>query len=212
MINRPNFIRQKGNLPFMKICTLGSSVFATNTYLVIDEDTNKAVLIDPDGNGKQIAALLDKEGLSLEAVLLTHGHFDHIGAVDALVEIKKVPVYISAKDEELLRDGMKNASAVFFGGKGIVCNAKPKIIKDTDMLTFGGLNFVVMETPGHTKGSVCFFAGDAVFTGDTFFADGYGRTDLYGGNEQMILHSLRKLVTCMKGKRAYPGHGEPTDV
>jgi glyoxylase-like metal-dependent hydrolase (beta-lactamase superfamily II) len=69
-----------------------------------------------------------------------------------------------------------------------------------------------METPGHTRGSVCYFAGDAVFTGDTFFADGYGRTDLYGGNEQLILHSLRKLVTCMKGKRAYPGHGEPTDV
>ena len=190
----------------MKICTLGASVFATNTYLVVDEDTNKAVLIDPDGNGKQIAAFLDKEGYSLEAILLTHAHFDHIGAIDALVEIKKVPVYVHAKDEELLTDGAKNASAVFFGGKGIVCNTKPRIIKDTDTLVFGGLRFVVMETPGHTRGSVCYFAGDAVFTGDTFFAD------LYGGNEQMILHSLRKLVTCMKGKRAYPGHGDPTDV
>ena len=196
----------------MKICTLGASVFATNTYLVVDEDTNKAVLIDPDGSGKQIAAFLDKEGYSLEAILLTHGHFDHIGAIDALVEIKKVPVYVHAKDEELLCDGTKNASAVFFGGNGIVCNTKPRIIKDTDTLVFGGLRFVVMETPGHTRGSVCYFAGDAVFTGDTFFADGYGRTDLYGGNEQLILHSLRKLVTCMKGKRAYPGHGEPTDV
>ena len=197
---------------FMKICTLGSSVFATNTYLVVDEDTNKAVLIDPDGNGKQIASFLDKEGYALQAILLTHGHFDHIGAVDALVEIKKVPVYVHAKDEELLADGAKNASSVFFGGKGIVCNTKPRIIKDTDTLVFGGLRFVVMDTPGHTRGSVCYFVGDAVFTGDTFFADGYGRTDLYGGNEQLILHSLRKLVTCMKGKRAYPGHGDPTDV
>jgi len=86
------------------------------------------------------------------------------------------------------------------------------MIADTDTLIFGGLKFVVMETPGHTRGSVCFFAGDAVFTGDTFFADGYGRTDLYSGSEQMILHSLRKLVTCMKGKRAYPGHGDTVDV
>jgi len=126
--------------------------------------------------------------------------------------MKKVPVYISAKDGELLGDGTKNASAVFFGGKGIVCKTKPRMIADTDTLIFGGLKFVVMETPGHTRGSVCFFAGDAVFTGDTFFADGYGRTDLYSGSEQMILHSLRKLVTCMKGKRAYPGHGDTVDV
>ena len=125
----------------MKICTLGASVFATNTYLVIDEDTNKAVLIDPDGNGKQYAAFLDQEGVSLEAILLTHGHFDHIGAVDELVEIKKVPVYIHAKDEELLHDGAKNASSVFFGGKGIVCNTKPRIIKDTDTL-FKKLNHI----------------------------------------------------------------------
>ena len=196
----------------MKIYTVESSVFATNTYLVEDEKTSKAVLIDPDGSGRQIAALLDSKGLSLEAILLTHGHFDHISAVDTLVELKNVPVYISAKDEELLCDGAKNASSVFFGGKGIVCNTKPRIIKDTDTLVFGEMKFVVMETPGHTRGSVCYFAGDAVFTGDTFFADGYGRTDLYGGNEQLILHSLRKLVTCMKGKRAYPGHGEPADV
>jgi len=196
----------------MKIYTVGASVFATNTYLVVDEDTNRAVLIDPDGDGKQIAALLDRNGYTLDAILLTHGHFDHIGAVDALTAMKKVPVYISEKDEELLRDGAKNASSVFFGGKGIVCNTKPRTVKDTDTLVFGGLRFVVMETPGHTRGSVCYFAGDAVFTGDTFFADGYGRTDLYGGSEQMILHSLRKLVTCMKGKTAYPGHGETADV
>ena len=196
----------------MKIYTVGASVFATNTYLVVDEMTNKAVLIDPDGNGKQIASLIDKNGFSLEAILLTHGHFDHIGAVDALTEMKKVPVYIHAKDEELLNDGAKNASSVFFGGKGVLCKTKPRLIKDTDTLVFGELKFVVMETPGHTRGSVCYFAGDAVFTGDTFFADGYGRTDLYGGNEQILLHSLRKLVTCLKGKRAYPGHGETVDV
>jgi glyoxylase-like metal-dependent hydrolase (beta-lactamase superfamily II) len=155
--------------------------------------------------------LVEKNGFSLEAILLTHGHFDHIGAVDELVALTGASVHISERDAELLTDGRKNASAVFFG-KSMLCNTAPQTFKSGDILDFGNLSFSVLLTPGHTRGSVCYFVGDAVFTGDTFFADGYGRTDLYGGNEQLILHSLRKLVTCMKGKRVYPGHGEPTDV
>ncbi|MBQ8496103.1 MAG: MBL fold metallo-hydrolase [Clostridia bacterium] len=196
----------------MKIYTIEAGVFGTNTYLVGDEETGKAVLLDPDGSGKQILKLVEQNGFALEAILLTHGHFDHIGAVDELVSLTGVPVYISERDAELLTDGRKNASSVFFG-KSILCQTVPQTFKNKDMLTFGNLSFSVMLTPGHTRGSVCFFLDDdIVFTGDTFFAEGYGRTDLYGGNENTIISSLQNLVPRMRGKTVYPGHGEPVTL
>ena len=196
----------------MKIYTIEAGVFGTNTYLVGDEETGKAVLIDPDGNGKQILNLVEKNGFSLDAILLTHGHFDHIGAVDELVSLTGVPVYISERDAEMLADGKKNASALFFG-KGILCHTVPTTLKNGETLAFGNLSFLVRATPGHTRGSVCFFLGeDVVFSGDTFFTEGYGRTDLYGGNENTIIESLKKLLPHLRGKTVYPGHGESVNV
>jgi glyoxylase-like metal-dependent hydrolase (beta-lactamase superfamily II) len=202
----------KGAWICMKIYTISASAFGTNTYLIGDETTGKAVLIDPDGNGKQILTLVEKNGFSLEAILLTHGHFDHIGAVDELVALTGASVHISERDAELLTDGRKNASAVFFG-KSMLCNTAPQTFKNGDILDFGNLSFSVLLTPGHTRGSVCFFLDDdVVFTGDTFFAEGYGRTDLYGGNENTLIQSLQKLLPHLRGKTAYPGHGEPVNV
>ncbi len=196
----------------MKVYTIEAGVFGTNTYLVGDEETGRAVLIDPDGNGAQIMKLVEQNGFALDAILLTHGHFDHIGAVDEIVSLTGAPVYISERDAEMLTDGKKNASAVFFG-KGILCNTVPTTFKNGDMLEFGSLSFTAMLTPGHTRGSVCFFLGDdIVFTGDTFFADGYGRTDLFGGNENTLIQSLKKLIPHLRGKTAYPGHGSSVNV
>ncbi len=195
----------------MKLFTLEAGVFGTNTYLVCDEKTGKAVLIDPDGSAKSILRAVEAKGFSIAAILLTHGHFDHIGAVDEIAETTGAEVHISEQDAEMLTDGRKNASAVFFG-KNILCKTVPKVFKDGETLSFDGLTFTVMATPGHTKGSVCFFIDDVVFTGDTFFAEGYGRCDLYGGNEDVLVRSLQKLVPKLRGKVAYPGHGESVNI
>ena len=195
----------------MKLFTLEAGVFGTNTYLVCDEKTGKAVLIDPDGNAKSILRAVEAKGFSIAAILLTHGHFDHIGAVDEIAKTTGAEVHISEQDAEMLTDGRKNASAVFFG-KNILCETVPKTFKDGETLLFDGLTFTVMATPGHTKGSVCFFIDDVVFTGDTFFAEGYGRCDLYGGNEGVLVNSLQKLVPKLRGKVANPGHGESVNI
>jgi len=197
----------------MKIYTVGASVFATNTYLVVDEDTNKAVLIDPDGDGKQIAVLLDREGYSLEAILLTHGHFDHILAAQPLHELHDAPVYIHMLDAEMLDNPNKSSYME------VICQLEPP--EDLPREHYGsvleicGLKLQVIHTPGHSKGSVCLYDSESkiMFSGDTIFRAGYGRSDLYGGNNLELIRSLKSLLTTLPGETiVLSGHGNETTI
>ncbi len=191
----------------MKIHSITVGPVQTNVYLVGDEKTKEAVIIDPADSPEEIMKMIAESGFTVTKILLTHGHFDHIAALGEVAEKTGAEIYISEKDVELLRDENKNASMLFFG-LDIHFDMPVKTVKNGDTITVGKLEFTVQETPGHTKGSVCYFAEKAIFTGDTIFAAGYGRTDLYGGEYAALRVSLMELAPKLKGKRIYPGHGD----
>lgn len=188
----------------MNIRTVVDGVFGENTYIVSDESGNCA-LIDPAA--ADVIRTVEEEGLRPVCVLLTHGHFDHITRVDDAAAKYGIPVYIHENDRELLSDGMKNASAPLIGSPTVV-KAVPKTLRGGEKISVGALTFEVYCTPGHTEGCVCYFCGDTVFTGDTLFANGYGRTDLYGGNYEKLVDTIHALFPRLSGKTIYPGHGE----
>ena len=189
----------------MKIEIVTERYYGENCYIVYDEKSGKCAVIDPASEGA--FSVLEKLSLTPEYVLLTHGHFDHIGGVNAFLEKYNIPVYIHEDDAELLSDGYKNASAPLIG-ESITVKAEPKKLRDGDELAIGALTVTAVHTPGHTRGCVCYFCGDAVFTGDTVFAFDRGRTDLYGGDEETIINSIRGLLPLLRGKTIYPGHGQ----
>lgn len=181
----------------MEIRQLTLGELQTNCYLVSDADGASAV-IDP-AEAAPVLALAAREGLQIRAVLLTHGHFDHVGGVKALMEALHCPVYVNERDLALpqwLRGGL--AATDFYAEGDTVC--------------VGALCFAVLETPGHTEGSVCLRCGDTLFTGDTLFAGGYGRTDFPGGNEKKMRSSLARLAAMAQDATVCPGHGPRTTL
>ena len=188
----------------MRIEIVTERYYGENCYIVYDGNGGKCAVIDPASS--DVISAMEKLSLTPEFVLLTHGHFDHISGVNEFLEKYNVPVYIHEEDAELLADGYKNASSLLIGTT-VNVKAKPRILRDGDELLLGELKINVMHTPGHTRGCVCYFCGDAVFTGDTVFAYDRGRTDLYGGDESTIINSIKMLMPLLKGKTIYPGHG-----
>ena len=188
----------------MKIKTIADRYFGTNSYIICEEQSGKCAVIDPAPH--DVAEKVKELGFVPQFVLLTHGHFDHICGVDAFLAEYDVPVYIHEHDAEMLCDGFKNASALLMG-RDVITDIMPKTLVDGEKISLGELCFDVVHTPGHTQGCVCYFLGDAVFTGDTLFAFDRGRTDLYGGSEQTIVESIQKLGPMLTGKTIYPGHG-----
>ena len=193
----------------MEIVNLYPGSFASNCYLVISD--GHAALIDPSAKAERILEELDRRNATLEFILLTHGHFDHVFSLDELRDVCGVPAYIHEADAELLPDSEKNAFSYFFDRKQ-AWRAAEKVLKDGDELTLGSTRFRVLHTPGHTRGSVCYQCGDVLFTGDTLFDGNYGRFDLYGGDAETLYRSLRSLHKLPADLTIYPGHGNETGL
>ena len=193
----------------MKITALTVGPVETNCYLVSDGDGVTAIL-DPGAEPEKIVACMEEDGLTPGAILLTHGHFDHIGGAAALQERFSIPVYIHRADGEMLTDDEKNAGAAF--GLPAEKVEGTRLLNGGESVSVGALSFLLLHTPGHSKGSCCYRVGDALFSGDTLFRGGVGRTDLYGGSWRELLASVGRLAALKGDFHVYPGHGALTTL
>ena len=184
----------------LHIDTLTLGAYQVNCYIVRREDSDRCVVIDPGYEPGRILAYLQKNNLQLEAILLTHGHFDHVGGVRELAADTDCQVYM--RPEEELLPPQITAGQLFY------TNRYP----EGGQLQIAGMDFLVLHTPGHTPGSVCLLTGDVIFSGDTLFAGSCGRTDFPGGNMADMLTSLQHLRDLPANYRVFPGHAEATSL
>ena len=183
-----------------------------NCYLYACMESKKAVIIDPGANGKKIYQWVLEKGLKVDYILLTHGHVDHIGAVDELrLLLGDVLVGIHAGDAEMLTDAKKNLSSYL--GLAVVLQRADLLLQDGQELTIGKQLLKVISTPGHSPGCVCFLSSEGLFSGDTLFAGSIGRTDFPGGSLDQLLKGVKeKLLILPEDTKIFPGHGEETSI
>ena len=189
----------------MEIYTLFPKSFGANCYVLISG--RSATIIDPAVSTDEILDLVSKKGATLESIILTHGHFDHITSLDDLRDKTNAIAYIHKEDNEMLSDGKKNAHTFFFGFDRHWKNAD-SLLEDGDEITVGEEKLKVISTPGHSKGSICLLGYGFMITGDTLFANGYGRYDLHGGDADTLVKSLSSLRKFDKNLTIFPGHGD----
>ncbi len=181
----------------------------TNCYLLCSESTGKSILVDPGGITDR---LMDEvRATDLTAILLTHGHFDHIGGVDEIVAATGAPVMIHANDADFLNDTMLNGSGLM--GQRVTAQGPDRLLTDGDTIEFGDSAVTVMHTPGHTSGGVSLVCGDKlVLAGDTLFRMAIGRWDLAGGDYQTLIGSLDRFRGLPDDMAVYPGHGGASTI
>ena len=189
----------------MKIEKIVEPYFGENMYILIDEETKKCAVVDPGGASDKILNYIRANALQLQYIILTHGHGDHIGAVNKIKSQTNVKVIAHNDEKELLNDNRKNLSySMHCGPQELDADI---YVHDKDKLELGNLKLSFIHRPGHTKGCMCIRVNDDMFTGDTLFAGSIGRTDLYGGDYRQIEKSLKKLAKYEDKVKVHPGHG-----
>ena len=192
----------------LKVHTLPLGAYQTNTYIVHDSEASSCALIDPGYEADTILETLAQLGLTVDAVLLTHGHFDHVGAVEEIVTKTGCKLWCSESDWSQF----PNPVTAYFYPIANCDFCEVSFCEDGESIHAGGLTFRVMATPGHTHGSVCYLCEKAMFSGDTLFAGSCGRTDLPGGSGKFLRLSLERLAELEENYWVYPGHGESTTL
>ena len=190
------------------VYTLPLGDYQTNCYIVCAAESKTCAVIDPGYFPERILSFLADKGLGLDAILLTHGHFDHVGAVKALVEATGCRLWMKESDYTQ----RSNPQNDFLYPIHDCDFCEVSFCEEGEKIRAGGAVFTVMETPGHTWGSVCYLCEDAIFSGDTLFAGSCGRTDLPGGDYGTIVLSLERLAELQGDYTVYPGHGSATTL
>ena len=175
----------------MKIEKFVTGIISTNCYLVSNVETHQAVIVDPAAVPKALTEAVERDGLTVEAVLLTHGHFDHTMGLDALLKLWDVPVYVEEEDQEILTDPKLNLSSAYTAGFTF---SGAQSVEDGQILSLAGFQFQVLHTPGHTRGGCCYYAASeqVLFSGDTLFQASVGRTDFPNSSTLDLLRSIRE--------------------
>ena len=197
----------------MRITNLPSGMLSVNTYLAVDEETNKGIIVDPGGYNKALTNAVAENGTNIEYIIITHGHSDHICGVNEHKEEFPNAKVVAYKDEEpMLLSPDMNQSIAF--GQPYTVKADI-LVSDGDELDFGNLTMKFMHTPGHTKGGMCIYIEKAnvLFSGDTLFCQSIGRTDFPGGSYAEITDSIRnKLFKLPDETNVFPGHMGTTTI
>jgi glyoxylase-like metal-dependent hydrolase (beta-lactamase superfamily II) len=181
----------------------------SNCYVIIGKslDGSHALIVDPSLDAGQLVDFLKEKNARLDAIVLTHGHFDHILTLDDLRDRTGAPVYIHKDDAEMLADGEKNAFAFFFG-YDMKRKDADRLLDDGEIILLGDEELKVISTPGHSKGSICLMGDRFMVTGDTIFAQGFGRCDLHGGDAETLKRTINMLKSFDGSLTIYPGHGD----
>ena len=196
----------------MELKIFNKNPYDQNTYIYYDVDTKNAVLIDPGLSKTQIVKALDE--FNIKAIILTHGHFDHIFCLGKAVEITGAKVYAHIMEKELLQEPGLNMSDPTGMGKPLTVTADI-YVEDGDTITAGDITFRVIHTPGHTIGGMCLYdqSNGVLFSGDTLFKESVGRADLPTGNMEQLIQSIKtKLLVMPPETKVYSGHGSPTTI
>ncbi len=182
-----------------------------NCYLLSCDHTQKAILIDPGAGAKRILSWLEECCKDISLIVLTHGHFDHIGAVEELRNELKVEVAIHLDDAEMLTNPLKNLSR--YSGRDLSISPAEAILQDNQELSVGEMKVKILHTPGHSLGSISLLTKDGLLSGDTLFDGSVGRTDFPGGDTKKLLKSIQdKLLVLNDEIRVFPGHGSTTTI
>jgi glyoxylase-like metal-dependent hydrolase (beta-lactamase superfamily II) len=194
----------------MIVKRLQAGVYAANCYIIHTEDGD-GLVVDPAGDVDEIVKYLEDSSVKVGAIVLTHGHGDHIGGVLELKELLDVPVMVHSDDEDMVKNSALNLSTSMPMGE---VNFKPDILlNDGDEIPLGDRAVKVIHTPGHTKGGICILVDGILITGDTLFQGSIGRTDLYGGDfDTLMISIVEKLMILPDDTVVYPGHGGPSTI
>ena len=196
----------------IKVRNLLVSECYTNCYLCKNKDTGDGFIVDPGADELKISQHISKMEMKPQAILLTHGHFDHIGAVEALKKRFNIKVYAAQEEEKLMLDNRMNLSS-YFGEPMSLC--AEEYLMDGQKFQIAGIDMKFILTPGHTPGRGCYYLMDEgiLFSGDTLFYASRGRTDFPGGSESEIIKSIREKLLVLPGEtEVFPGHNESTTI